>query len=189
MINLLPVERKADLSAARTNSILVRYLFMSGFGILLVAIISAGTFFSLSFAKDNAENRINANDAKYASFTKVKNEGDEFRKNLATAKEILDKQVTYSKLVYEIAAVIPSGTVLDNLNLDTKSFGSVIVIEASSTSFSNAVKLKDSLQASKKLFSDVSLQSVSEEGGGENSSDKYPVKVYLQVKINQGALK
>ena len=189
MINLLPVERKGDLSAARTNSILVRYLMMSGFGILLVAVISAGTFFSLSFASVSAENRIKANDDKYASFSAVKQSGDSYRANLATAKEILDKQVTYSKLVYEIAAVIPSGTVLDNLNLDTKTFGSEAVIEASSGSFADAVKLKDALQANKKLFSDVSIQTVTEEGSGEDENDEYPIKVYLSVQINQDSLK
>ncbi len=187
MINLLPSGKKAELAAGKVNTILVRYLIMGGFGILLVAVVCGATFYSLSVASKNADERIVANKESYATYTAVKNAGDSFRKNLATAKQILDKQISYSKLLYKIAAIVPDGAVLDTLSLDAASFGSQATLEASATSYTNAVKVKDALQADKELFTDVSFQTVSQDTSSEETQ-RYPIKILLNVKINKEAL-
>ena len=82
-----------------------------------------------------------------------------------------------------IAALMPSGTVLDKLNLDSQTFGTPTTLTAGATSYENALKLKDAFQASP-LFSDVHFESIN--SGGQ---PPYPLTVNLKVTIKKDAAK
>jgi Tfp pilus assembly protein PilN len=116
-----------------------------------------------------------------SDYSAVETEANNLRQSLASAKQILDNDVTYTKVVLEIASVLPSGVALDTLTLDSTTFGSPMVLTANAKSYPTVLNLKDSLQRSS-VFSDVSIQSIT------NSSDgSYPLTAAFSVTIRKDA--
>lgn len=181
MINLLPPDTKAQISAARANTALIRYNFIAlgGLVFMLVAVIIVYVY--LINAKAAAEADITYNKAQVSDYSSVESEASTFRQNLNSARQILDNDVTYTKVVLEIANLLPSGIILDTLSLDSNTFGTPTTLTARARDYQAALQLKDSLQHSD-LFTNVSIQSIS--GGTENA---YPLTVSLSVTIRKDA--
>lgn len=183
MINLLPPDNKRQLRAARTNTLLLRYNFLL-LGALVFILIALGVvYFYLNTSRAVAEQTIKDNDAKVANYASVKQQADNFRTSLSTAKQILDQNVAYTKVILKIAHLLPPGVVMDKLSLDSKTFGTPTTISANAKDYDAALALKDSLQSSS-LFSNVYFASISGGGGGS-----YPIKVTLNVTIQKDAAK
>lgn len=183
MINLLPPEEKRQLQAARTNTLLLRYnLFLIG-ALAFLGMAVGVTYFYLSTTKANAESIINENQARVADFAEIQSQANIFKANLATAKQILDNEVVYTKVMLSIAALMPSGTILDKLALDSQTFGTETTLVARATNYENALKIKDAFEASP-LFSNVHFQSIN--SGGQ---PPYPLTVNLNVTIKKDAAK
>ena len=184
MINLLPPEHKRDIKAARANTLLIRYNVLL-LGIFVFMLLAIGVVYVyLANTKAGAETTIKDNQAKVANFAAVEEQAQLFRQNLATAKQILDREVNYTKVILRIANTLPSGVVLSNLTLDAASFGTETTLVAQTKSYEQATALKDALTNSG-LFSDVHFQSiVASEGGGD-----YPITVNLYVTFKKEAAK
>lgn len=181
MINLLPPEQKKQIRAARSNSLLIRYniLLLGALGFLLIAIFVVYVY--LNNIEASAKQVITDNRAKVADYSSVQQQAKNFRSNLATAKQILDKEVVYTKVVMEISRLLPAGVVLDTLSLDAKTFGTSTTFAAKAKSYDAALALKDSLQKSS-VFSNVYFASISGDGAGD-----YPINVNLNVTIKKEA--
>lgn len=187
MINLLPNNDKRQIQAARTNSLLIRYNIVMLATMLLLTLAVAVAFVYLSTVKTNAQSVIDGNKARVSSYAAVQTDANQFRTNLATAKQILSREVTYSNVVLEIAALLPVGTVLQNLSLDATTFGTPINLIANTKSYDSAIALKNSFQASP-LFSDVHFTSITSTSAGATAAE-YPVTVNLSVTIKKGIAK
>jgi len=183
MINLLPYEEKRQLKAARTNTLLIRYNF---FLLCTVVFLSAAvgiTYVYLTNTKSGAEQLISDNKAKVKSYDAVESQAQLFRTNLATAKQILDSEVTYTKTMLAIAALMPNGTILDKLSLDVQTFGTPTTLSAQAKDYDTALKLKEAFQNSP-IFSDVNFQSIV-----SSTNSSYPLTVNLNVTIKKDAAK
>lgn len=180
-MNLLPPETKSQLGAARANRLLLRYnfLLLAAAAFLLIAI--GLVYVYLGNAKTSAEKTIAENIALAGDYGSVEAEANSFRQDLSSVKQILDNDVTYTKVILEIANVLPSGVVLDTLSLDSATFGTPTTLNANVTDYATVLKLKDALQKSS-LFSNVSLQTISSEGTG-----RYPLQATLSVTIRKDA--
>lgn len=185
MINLLPPDEKRQLRAGRSNTLLIRYNFFM-VGALAFMLLSVGfTYVYLNNAKANAQTVIDENREKVANFAVVEKEATEFRSNLATAKQILDREVIYTKVILEIAHLMPSGTILESLNLDPSTFGTETSIAAQTKNYDSAIALKDAFQKSD-LFTDVHFENITvNDANGGN----YPITVNLNVTIKKDAAK
>lgn len=181
MINLLPQETKAQLAAARANRLLLRYnvLLLAAIGFLLAAI--GLVYIYLGSAKAAAETAIANNIAKVGDYSAVEAEASSFKQNLSNVKQILDNDVTYTKVILEIANVLPAGVVLDTLNLDSTTFGTPTTLTTRVSDYPTVLALKDSLQKSS-LFSNVSIQTISSDGTGQ-----YPLTATFSVTIRKDA--
>lgn len=183
MINLLPPEEKRQLRAARSNTLLLRYnIFLMG-AVVFLGLAIGVTYVYLSSTKANAEAVISENRARVASFADIQTQADTFKANLATAKQILDNEVIYTKVMLAISALMPSGTILDKLSLDSQTFGTETTLIARTTSYENALRLKESFEKSP-LFANVHFQSIN--SGGQ---PPYPLTVNLNVTIKKDAAK
>lgn len=183
MINLLPQANKRAIAAARSNSLLARYnllLFVAA-GFMIAAITVVYIFFSI--AKQQAEDRLSENTAKAASFSQTNAEATEFRKNLASAKQILSGATNYPQMMIDIAKLLPNDIVLQELSLDTATFGKPTTLTARAKSYEAILALKENLQKSP-MFSDVNLQSVT-----DTQSGAYPLTATLNVTFAKGALR
>ncbi len=93
MINLLPPSDKRQILAGRSNTLLVRYNFflLGALGFLLVAL--GFVYFYLANTKAGAEVVVEENQTKVVGYSKVEQEANAFKSNLAIAKQILGKEV------------------------------------------------------------------------------------------------
>lgn len=180
MINLLPPELKKQIKAAKNNSLLMRYCVLSIILLFLLSAMIGGVYLMMDQSKKSAETTIEESNTKRASYAKVQQEVDNFQKNLATAKTILDKEVKYTNVTLKIAQSLPPGIVLDSLQLDATSFGQPITLNAKGKSYDDALSLKSSLENKPEIFQNVHLQTVSRGEDGQ-----YPVTITINVTISQ----
>ncbi len=186
MINLLPPDEKSQLRAARTNALLIRYNFFLLGAVAFIGLALIVTFVFLTTFRAGYEQTIEQNKAKVSQYAKVAKEADQFRKNLATAKQILGNEVEYTKLILAIAHLLPKGVVLENLSLDAQTFGNATTLTAQAKSYGDAIDLKNAFQKSP-LFSDVHFQSIAANTG--STSSDYPITVTLSVTFKKDAAK
>lgn len=184
MINLLPPNEKHEIRAARSNTLLIRYnIFLIGVVVFLLAAIGI-VYVYLNNTKTSSEHTIQENQAKVVGYSAVQIQAQEFRNNLTAAKQILAGEVNYSKVTIKIASLMPKGTILENLNLDTKTFGTETTLTARTKTYADALELKDSFQKSS-IFSNVHFESIAT----SESASAYPITVSMNVTIKKEAAK
>jgi hypothetical protein len=185
MISLLPPDYKRDIGAARANTVLIRYniLLLATFAFLLMA--NGVVYAYLTTTKASGEKTIEENQTKVSSFSAVEAQASVFRQNLATAKQILDREVNYTKVILEVAQLMPAGTILTNLTLDSATFGTETVLIAKARSYDQALVLKDAFTQSS-LFTNVHFQSIN---SADSAADGYPVTVNINVTFKKEAAK
>jgi Tfp pilus assembly protein PilN len=184
MINLLPLKERRELRAARTNTLLLRYNICFLIVVIFLGAAEGITYLYMGNSKAAAEQTIAQNRAKVSNFATVAAEALQFQGNLATAKQILDREVTYSKTILAIAKLLPRGVVLENLTLDASTFGTETTLIATAKNYSRALALKGSFEKSP-LFSNVHFKSIAASAEGT----RYPVTVNLNVTIKKDAAK
>lgn len=180
MINLLPPEEKRQLRAARTNTLLARYNLILLGALVFLGVAFAIVYFYLTTAKANADQIVSENTAATSEYANVLTEAQQFRGNLTVAKQILDREIAYSKVLIAIAQVMPSGVVLNSLTLDSETFGTETTLSAGARDYASALAFKDALQASP-LFVEPHFQSINAAG----AEGPYPVLVDLNVTISE----
>jgi Tfp pilus assembly protein PilN len=184
MINLLPTEEKRQLRAARSNTLLIRYNFFLIGTVAFMGLAVAVTYLYLNTTEASAQRTIQTNASRVTQYASIEAQAQQFKLHLATAKQILDNEVTYSNVILEIAQLIPSGVILQNLSLDSQTFGSATTLIAEAKDYTSALALKESFSKSP-LFSDVHFQSIT----SGNAQGDYPITVNLDVTIQKGAAK
>lgn len=182
MINLLPDGNKKELRAARMNVVLLRYNVFTLVTVFIFLLALGGFYAYLTSTKATAEASNTENQAKANSYNDTKKAAEEYRANLATAKQILTNQVNYTSVIFGITELLPKGVVLDNVNLSAKDFGNQTVISAHAASFDSVAQLKQNFQQSK-VFSNVFFQTIN--NAGDTGDDKHPISVTVSVKINK----
>jgi len=186
MINLLPPEEKRQLRAARANTLLIRYNIALIASTAFLGMAMGVVYVYLGNAKANSEQIITDNKAKASGYAAVESQANVFRSNLTIAKQILGNEVTYSKVILAIANLLPAGTTLDKLSLDSATFGTPTTLSAQAKSYESALALKNAFQKST-LFSDVHFQSITSNVGTQSGA--YPFTVNLDVTIKKDAAK
>lgn len=145
MINLLPADNIRQLKAARANTILVRYLFITAALIILLLGAVATAYQLLSAQKVAAEDRIIENQAKTTDFATVQQQADAVRSSLSSAKTALDSEIHYSTALLRIASALPTSTRIKSLSLDAQSLTQPMTLETTVTSEEQAYALRTAL--------------------------------------------
>lgn len=185
MINLLPPDQLRELRAARANTLLLRYnIFLIGILVFIVLSLVV-VYFYLATIQSAAEATKRDNDAKVTSYARINSQADAFRKDLASAKDILDQEATYSKTILTIAGQLPSGVVIDTLSLDASTFGTPTVLALKARDQASALAAKEAFQKSP-IFSAVHFTNLTT---AKSASDGYPVTANLSVVISKDAAK
>ena len=193
MINLLPPEAKKQIRAARFNVVLRNYIVMLTItGVLLAATFAIGFWVTIN-DKSLAETNKASSQAAAAEYQETRKAAEDFAKNLNTAQAILATNVSFSKLITDIATNVPSGVILSNLSLggSTAAQNTPVEINAKARSYNDAVRLKDSLEASP-IFENVRLTNITDtppaQGGqGDPTAQRYPVNVTLNVQFTKNS--
>ena len=186
MINLLPGSAKSELRAAHGNVTLLKYIFALGLGIAFLCFISVGVYFILMDIKATANNAVDINQQKSSSYGNAQSQAATLRDSLSDAKNILDNEVRYSKLLTSIASLMPTGTAIDSLNLNATLFDAPTTLSIYAKSIDVVSKLKDNFQSSN-LFTNVSFQSIANSSQGQASD--YPITAVVNLTIRKSSVK
>lgn len=186
MINLLSDDKKREIRAGNANTIIRSYIFMTLAAFVLLGLLSGGVYFTLSVTRSDAQQRVLSNQSDIAKYQKIQNNATEFRSNLATAKQIMDKEIIYSGLILKIAKAVPRGVILNSLSLSPDTIGKPTTMKANAKSYDAALALKSSFEKQPELFSDVHFEDISNQGDETDSS--YPISITLALTVNKAAL-
>lgn len=185
MINLLATDRKDEIKAARVNVILMRYMsiLILAFGFIAGALFVSYTV--LNSTMTNAENIISTNDIKTDVYSETKEKVDGLSAKLNQTKATLNQEVRYSQVLVKLGQLMPPGTVLGDVKLNTASFnGQAVEIKAYAKSTNETGQLQSAFQSSP-LFS----QPVTITGTETNQEvDGYPVTISMSVVLNKAGI-
>lgn len=180
MINLLPYDLKKQTKAARINVVLFRYFIILAIAMGFVALVCTGAYMFLSITKSNNDTQLAELNAKKIAPSSALGQVNTFKSNLATAKNVLDKQIVYSDVVTTLGTILPAGTKLDDFSITDSSFGSLIDLKVRATSADLEPQLLQGF-ASSTLFSGYSLISNTQEAG----SPGYPYMFTIRITLNR----
>lgn len=185
MINLLSPQDKKELRAARLNVLLRRYNLL----VLLTLVGVAAVFMSaIIFAYSQtaiARGDIERDQQDSSQYTEVQQEAEQFENNLTIAKRILADEIIYSKVITDIAGILPSNVRLNNLTLNPDTFDNPSVLDARTTGYDAALNLKTTLEDSN-IFQDVSIANIARAGEGNpdvQADNQFPYGVTLNVTL------
>lgn len=184
MINLLATDRKAELSAARTNIIILRYI-----GILLLAFAFIfGVFYTsysvLERTMVSSTQLIESNDVKAEVYSETQEQVNALSTQLNEARNILNNEVRFSQVLVQIGQAMPEGIIIGDVTLTNEAFtGKPIEIKAYAKSSNEASQLPSQLLSSP-IFSSVTLQGTESSGGVSG----YPVVVTVTAVLSKGGM-
>ncbi|HSW65602.1 MAG TPA: hypothetical protein VLI54_00495 [Bacillota bacterium] len=186
MINLLPPETKENFFYARRNAQLLRWVCGIGIGLAGIVIVSlVGMVFLQRTTTDYERNNSSA-----ATLLKTQNVSEaqatveDISNNLKLVVKVLAREVLFSKLLTQIATVLPRGSVLTSLNIGQTTGG--IDIEAAATDYSTGSQVQANLaDPNNKIFSkaDLILIQCQATTGGVAFSANYPCKVQVRAQF------
>lgn len=184
MINLLSRADKKELRAARRNAVWSRYTFLTIILLVAVNIILGLTFFYIQNQARTYQDII-ANNEKLSSvqYSATKVKANNFRKELATAKAILDSETNYSAIIIDIAHSIPSGCVMSTLTLSSQSFNTPQSLSYTCRSSADILRLKSALEKNDKLFGNVNIVSTSTTVSTDSVA--YPISITMSLIIKK----
>lgn len=184
MINLLSTERKDEIRAARVNVILLRYKLLITLAFVFIGAALYVSYTILGTTMSNANKQVEANDVKADVYKDTKQQVDGLSAKLNDSKIILNQEIRYSQALVKIGQLMPAGTVLGDLTLNTASFnGQPVEVKAYAKSTNEAGMLQNNFQNSG-LFNKVTIK------GTETSQeiDGYPVTVSMSLLLNKAGI-
>lgn len=189
MINLISPEQKRDIRAARINVMLVRYCIALLSLALLTGLIYGLGFWIVGQEKQAIEERLLSQSEQSKAYAAVEKEADAFKQNLAIAKAILGKEISYSEFLVTLAGDMPSGTIITNLSLGgpAATVKNGMTLDARTGSYAKVLELKGKLEESS-LFENVSIASATRPdniGSLSGLEARYPYEVSYNVKLSK----
>lgn len=185
MINLLSLADKKELRAARRNTVWARYTFLVLTLLVAVNIILALTIFFIQNQARAYEERIASNkQLSNLQFSETKTKAETFKKDLATAKAILESETNYSTVIVNIARTIPSGCVLESLSLSSQFFDTAQTLSFKCLGPSDILRLKTALEKNTDVFNNVNIVSTTT-ASGSGEPPPYPTSISMSLIVKK----
>lgn len=188
MINLLPHERSKELHAAQQNTLLLRYVIGALVVLGLVVGVHIATFALLKTAELSNIASSEANQEEITNYHTVRQEADEYTKNLRTAKAIFESKIPYADASITLAQHLPEGIIIQTIALSPELIGTPTTLTASAVSYETGLQLRDRLDGSE-IAENVSIASVTDGRTQENGdSGAYPFTIVLNLTYTDALL-
>lgn len=184
MLNLMPPELKDGYGYARRNVMLRKWSVALGISLAgLIGIVTFGlasmqmSIKSYSQQVSQAESQL-----KKDKLQETKKEAQTISNSLKLSVQVLGQEVLFSKLITQVGAAMPSGSVLTGL--DISQVAGALTLTATATNYTTATQVQVNLADPKnKIFSKVDVDNVS--CAGENAANAlYPCTVQLRALFN-----
>lgn len=161
MINLLPNDWKEDITYARRNTQLRKWIIFSLLSLAGVAVIVAGGLLYMQQAINNNNKQLAiAQEAlKTQKVTETQKKVEEISANTKLVIQVLSREVLFSKLLKQIGSALPSSTALKSLQIDKVQGG--IQLNAAASDFNAGTQLQVNLQDPKNgVFDKADINSI-----------------------------
>ncbi len=187
MINLIGPSRRKQFLAARRNSIWIRYVFiLSGTSLAIILILGGSAFFFYG-QKIDQDAKLAANEQKLQAekYQSAEEKVAAFRKNLNTAKTVLDAETYYSVILLEVAKTMPENTRLVEVTLNAATFQGQQTLNFEAKKIEDALALKSAFIENPPLSSKVRFSEITKATTeGASSTDlSYPVKITMIMEL------
>jgi Tfp pilus assembly protein PilN len=185
MINLLPPELKESYHYAHRNVRLLRWVLALGLSLIgLVAVSTAGVVYmhqaEQTYLQQIASAQASLQQQKMAA---TQAQVKDITSSLKLAVQVLSKEVLFSKLLQQLAAVTPSNAVLTDLNVSQTQ--GAIDVTALTTDYNAATQLQVNLaDPGNKIFSHADIVSINCSSSSASSSStaaRYPCTVVIRA--------
>jgi Tfp pilus assembly protein PilN len=213
MINLVPDYLRTSNRYALRNSMLLRYTLVSASTMVAIGIITGLGILGMQRNKNNLQKQLDGQNQRLAAYKPLAAQGKQLSDELTTINTLLAHQVNFSTLLPGIAKVMPPGAVLKELDVSTSDLlpasagapatpGSAVstvggqqkpfIIQAAVLNRGIAATLLANIKASKDLFTDADIVSVTQ--STENSTDanskpsistRYPYQVTINAYLKK----
>lgn len=184
MINLLPKEAVKEIKAGHNNTFLIKSIIFIGSMVIFLSIVSAGAYIYLGNAKLAAENSTSSTLID-TSYQKAKSEAELISANIAISQNIISQSVSYSKIILELAKILPTQTTISSLSIDENSINQPVTLKIYAKSESEVSKLKTNFNSSS-IFTGYNVVSTTDK---QTDLVGYPVAITVTVNINKGLAK
>lgn len=184
MINLLPFERRNEVSFARKNFWLLKLCGIFTVVIGGVGILTALGILYLKSSERSYQNQITntSQSLRNQRLDTVQKQAEEISGNIKLATDVLSRQVLFSKLLQQIGAAMPSNTSLSDLKITKGEKG--ISLTASAIDYDAATQVQVNLADPKnKIFSKADIVSIN----CDKSGSKYPCTIMVRALFGDDA--
>jgi hypothetical protein len=184
VINLLPSEIKIGYRYARRNVQLRRWVL--AFVVALVGLGALATYGLLTLHQSSVSyaNQVSGanKQLQLEQLSQTNKQVQNISNSLKLSVKVLSQEVLFSKLITQIGAVMPSGAILTDLDIDKVSGG--LDLTANTTNYNTGTQVQVNLAApANKIFATVDIDSVTcDSKNSVNSS--YPCTVTLRALFN-----
>lgn len=185
MINLLPAETKSDITFARRNTVLRKWILASCVGVVGIVLVTAAGHLFISRSTDSWQRQVNDMHAQLNAQKQdeVQKKVTEISESVKLATQVLQRQILFSKLIAQVGAVMPSGTALQSLTISSTQGG--IDLSAIATDYQSATQVQLNLSdPQNKLFEKADILNVTCENAAttaQASNSKYPCKITIRA--------
>ena len=159
MINLLPTKVKNDIKFARLNVTIVEYSVLAlAMALGLVGIL----FFGHTLASREEvllTNLVNDKRANLADYDQDLEKAKTLDKRIDTIEALLEREIAFSRLLPSIGALVPPGTNINGLELDTED-GNNLKINGQSSTQNGASVFRENLVNSGDIFTRADIVSI-----------------------------
>lgn len=180
MINLLPPELKETYTYGRRNRALARWLVTMVFCLVGAALLTAGGYLYLNQSISSTTQQVADANKQLQSENQgsVQTQVTDISNNLKLAVQVLSKEILFSKLLKQLAAVTPSGAILTNLSISATQGG--LDMTAETTNYTTAAQLQVNLADPKnQIFSQADIEGIN--CSGQTGSPNYPCAVTIRT--------
>lgn len=180
MINLLPPAVKQDYTYGARNSKLLSWIVAFIVGIIGLGLITTYGLVTMQHSANSYEVQVATaqEQLKLQNLQGTEKQVKELSSNFKLVVQVLSKEVLFSKLLRQIATVIPSNAVLTGLTINQTSGG--IDLTAAARDYDTATQLQVNLQdPTNKIFSKADIVSISCSTSAQNAS--YPCNVQIRA--------
>lgn len=185
MINLLPPDIRNNVSYARRNSRLRKWAAGMVVGIFGIALVTgAGYIYMDRLGRSYNQQAIQAQ----ADFNKqnpaaIQKQVEDISSSLKLVVQVLSREVLFSKLLSQIGASLPSGSVLLGLSINKVQGG--IDLQAGATDYQTASQVQVNLQdPHNKIFDKADIVSIRCDGS-TTAGSSYPCTVVIRAQFNK----
>lgn len=180
MINLLPPAVKQDYTYGARNSKLLSWIVAFVVGIIGLGLITTYGLVTMQHSSNSFEVQVASaqEQLKLQNLQGTEKQVKELSSDFKLVVQVLSKEVLFSKLLHQIATVIPSNAILTGLTINQTSGG--IDITAAARDYDTATQLQVNLQdPTNKIFSKADIVSISCSTSAQNLS--YPCTVQIRA--------